>query len=118
MTDTILLDRTTWDLVLDASGNLAVASYPYSVVQDVASAIRVFLGECYYDTSKGLPYRPRILGRAQSVSVFRAQAEAAAMTVNGVSSASCIVTSINAKRQLTGYIFLTLTDGTTQNVGF
>ena len=40
--NTLLLDLTNWDLLVDASGNIAVASDPYSVAQDVASAVRVF----------------------------------------------------------------------------
>lgn len=118
MASTLLLDRTTWDLVLDASGNIAVASEPYSTVQDVASAIRVFAGECYYDTSKGLPYMRLILGRSQSAGVFRTQAQQAALTVPNVTAAKCVITAISAQRQLSGTIFLSLSDGTTQNVGF
>ena len=118
MASTLLLDRTTWDLVLDASGNIAIASEPYSTVQDVASAIRVFAGECFYDTSKGLPYMRLILGRSQSVGVCRTQAEQAALTVPNVTAAKCVITAISAQRQLSGTIFLSLGDGTTQNVGF
>lgn len=118
MASTLLLDPTTWDLVLDASGNIAVASEPYSTVQDVASAIRVFSGECFYDTKDGLPYLRLILGQSQSVSVFRAQAEQAALTVPNVTAAKCVITAISGQRQLSGTIFLSLSDGTTQNVRF
>lgn len=118
MASTLLLDRTTWDLVPDASGNIAIASEPYSTVQDVASAIRVFAGECWYDISKGLPYLRLILGRSQSAGVFRAQAEQAALTVPNVSAANCVISAISPQRQLSGYILLSLSDGTTQNVGF
>lgn len=118
MTTTLLLDRETWDLVLDASGNIAVASRPYSIVQDVASAIRVFASECYYNTSLGLPYLKLILGRSQSSIVFKAQAENAALTIAGVEAAKCVITAISPHRQLSGYILLSLSDGTTQNVGF
>ncbi|MBO1325327.1 hypothetical protein K2X14_11690 [Acetobacter sp. TBRC 12305] len=115
---TLLLDRTTWDLVLDSGGNIAVASDPYSIAQDIASAIRVFLGECWYDTGKGLPYRQHILGRAQSISIFRAQAEATALTVPGVATARCVITALGTDRRLGGAILFTTTDGTTQSVGF
>jgi hypothetical protein len=40
-----LLDRSTSDLALDASGNIAVASAPYALAHDAASAIRLFAGE-------------------------------------------------------------------------
>ncbi|ATJ92648.1 hypothetical protein HK16_00485 [Acetobacter senegalensis] len=118
MASTLLLDRSAWDLVLDASGNIAVASEPYSVTQDVASAIRVFAGECYYDTSQGLPYLRLILGRSQSAGVFKAQAEQAALTVSGVEAAKCVITAVDQARRLTGHILLSLSDGTTQSVGF
>ena len=42
--NTLLLDTLRWDLCLDVHGNIAVASDPYSVAQDVASAIRTFSG--------------------------------------------------------------------------
>ena len=53
---TLLLDRTYWDLCVDSSGNLAVASEPYSLAQDAASAIKLFQGEYIYDTTIGIPY--------------------------------------------------------------
>ena len=115
---TLLLDRTGWDLVLDASGNIAVASDPYSTVQDVACAIRVFAGECWYDTAKGLPYAGTILGRAQSASVFRAQAQAVALAVPGVAGARCVLAAPGAERRLGGAVLVTTSDGTTHSVGF
>lgn len=33
--NTLLLDRTTWDLLLDHDGNIAVASSAYAVGQDM-----------------------------------------------------------------------------------
>ena len=38
MANTLLLDRTVWDLLLDGSGNIAIATEPYATAQDVASA--------------------------------------------------------------------------------
>lgn len=118
MATTLLLDRTSWDLVADASGNVAMASVPYAPVQDVASAVRVFQGECWYDTNLGLPYLANILGRTQSAPVFRADVEDAAKTVPLVDAAQCVLTQITVERRLSGQILLTLTDGTTQSVGF
>lgn len=119
MTTSLLLDRTTWDLVLDQNRNLAVCSAPYAVLQDVACAIRTFSGECWYDTSLGIPYFGLILGKGQSASVFKAQAEAAALTVDGVSAATCVITKIGSDRRLSGVIEITLSSsGETQVVGF
>lgn len=36
---TLLLDQKSWDLTLDAAGNIAVAAEPYAIAQDVASVI-------------------------------------------------------------------------------
>ena len=56
MADTLLLDLTNWDLVLDVNGNIAIARPPYALAQDAASAVKTFQGECYYDTTLGIPY--------------------------------------------------------------
>ncbi len=45
MASTLLLDQVTWDLAVDTSGNIAVASDPYSQAQDAASSIKTFAGE-------------------------------------------------------------------------
>lgn len=60
---TLLLDQVSWDLVVDAFGNIAVASNPYSLAQDAASAGRTFLGEVWYDTTLGIPYFDVVLGK-------------------------------------------------------
>lgn len=108
---TLLLDPATWDLVLDASGNWAVASEPYSIAQDVASACRLFLGELYYDNEKGVPYFD-ILGQQPSTAFINAQLELAALTVPGVVTAKAYITGF-ANRELTGQIQVTDYNGTT-----
>ncbi len=116
--NTLLLDRTTWDILPDASGNMAVASGSYAICQNVASAIRVFSGECYYNTASGLPYRQHILAHAQAASVFRMQVAQAAGGVAGVAAAQCVLTGISANRQLSGYVLVSTTLGDVHNVGF
>jgi hypothetical protein len=115
--DTLLLDRSSWDLVLDANGNIARASAPYALAQDAASAIRTFLGECYYDTAKGVPYFEQILGHFPSVSFMVSQFEAAALTVPGVVTARCYLDAIQ-DRVLTGQVQITDATGATTAAGF
>ena len=91
MASTILLDQTTWDLVLDADGNIAAAAEPYSLAQDAASAIRTFLGEVYLNTTLGVAYIELIFGKKD-------QFVAAAMTVPDVASAECFISSITGRR--------------------
>lgn len=115
--NTLLLDRTAWDLVLDAAGNIAMASNPYAVVQDVASAIKLFKGELFYNKAPGVPYWQDILGHRPPLALVREHVQRAALTVPGVSGALCTLTKFD-DRALEGYVEVTLTDGTTQTVSF
>lgn len=113
--DTLLLDVAKWDLVLDAAGNIARASPPYALAQDVASAIRLFLGEAFYDTTKGVPYFERVLGHTPSLTEFQSLMVNAALTVPGVVSAQCILSSFE-NRTVTGQVVFTDDSGETQTV--
>lgn len=115
---TILLDRSSWDMVLDLNGNIAVADVPYALAQDAASAIKTFLGECWYDTTLGVPYFDQILGQAPpTVSLMRAKFEAAALTVPGVVSAKCFITSFTA-RKIGGQVQVTDAAGNVTTAAF
>lgn len=117
MHKTLLLDRTAWDLVLDASGNIACATEPYSIAQDVASAVRTFIGECWYDTSLGVPYWQQILGQWPPMIQVKSCIEEAAKTVSGVADAKCDFLKFE-DRQLTGRILITDTAGNQSPVSF
>ncbi len=110
MATTLLLDRDDWDLALDAAGNIALASEPYSQAQDAASAVRVFEGEAYYDTTLGVPYFTDVLGRYQPTPILRARAQLAALTVPGVTDATAVLVTSN-NRVLTGQIQIRTADG-------
>ena len=115
--NTLLLDTAEWDLVLDVSGNIALASEPYSIAQDVSSAVRLFLGELYYDTTKGVPYFEEILGQNPPLSLIKAEVVKAALTVPDVVSAKCTIASFS-NRAITGQVQVTDTSGTTTVVNF
>lgn len=106
MPSTLLLDTRTWDLVLGLNGNIAAATEPYALAQDAASAIKTFLGEVYFDTSLGLPYLTRVFGKNPPLALLKAQFEGAAMTVKGVSSAACFISSVG-DRGISGQIQVT-----------
>lgn len=109
--NTLLLDQTAWDLVLDASGNIAMASPPYALAQDVASAVRTFLGEVYYNTTLGVQYF------ADAPAALLAQAISnQALTVPGVVSAQTIVSFKNGV--LSGQVIFTGDSGETTEVSF
>jgi hypothetical protein len=109
---TLLLDNTQWDLLTDAAGNIAVAADPYALAQDVASALKLFLGECWYDISKGVPYFTEILGQTPPAIFFQELMVRAAMTVPGVASAECTIESFE-NRTVTGQVVFTTVGGQT-----
>jgi hypothetical protein len=106
MASTLLLDQVTNDLVLDANGNIAVATEPYSLSQDAASAIKTFLGEVYWDTTIGVPYLTQIFGKAPSLTLIKAAFQAAAETVPDVASAQVFISSIG-NRAIAGQVQVT-----------
>jgi hypothetical protein len=92
-----------------------MAAPPYARAQDVAIALRLFLGELWYDTTKGIPYWEEILGRTPPANVFESYMIRAALTVPGVVSAQCTIESL-VGRTLTGQVTFTSVDGTTDTV--
>ncbi|HEY1441394.1 MAG TPA: hypothetical protein VGF65_11260 [Mycobacterium sp.] len=114
---TLLLDPVTWDLCLDANGNLAVASDPYSVAQDVASACRLFIGELWFNTTKGIRYFEDILGKRPPLSLIKAALNNAALTVPTVATAQSFIQA-NNDREVTGQVQVTTTTGGTVLVTF
>ena len=115
--NTLLLNLDNWDLCQDASGNIAMASQPYSITQDVSSAVRLFAPELYYDNTKGIPYPQNILGGRPPMSLVKSLVEKAAVTVPNVVSAKCIIAGL-VNRQLTGQVQVVDTEGTTTLVSF
>jgi hypothetical protein len=99
--NTLLLDIQAWDLVLDSYGNIALASPPYALAQDVASAIKLFSNELFYAPESGIPYFDEILSRFPPASLITGYMENAALTVPGVVSAQVIISSFD-NRTVTG----------------
>lgn len=112
---TLLLVTDAWDLCLDAGGNIASAEAPYARAQDVASALRLFFAELWYNAAAGIPYWEEILGKAPPPNVFEQYMVRAALTVPGVVSAQCAIESIQG-RTVTGQITFTADDGTVDTV--
>jgi len=115
---TLYLEPTAWDFVLDSSANIALASEPYALAQDAASAIRTFLGECWYDTTLGVPYWQQILGKFPvPLELIRAECVAAALTVPDVASAVVFFSALT-NRQLSGQVQITSTSGSVASASF
>lgn len=117
MSTTLYLDPQKWDLELDSAGNIAAAEAPYQLAQDAASAIRTFLGECYYDTTIGVPYWSQILGHWPPMELVKSQIAAAAMTVPGVIAAKVYIASLK-DRKISGQVHITDSAGVVSAANF
>lgn len=115
--DTILLNPSTWDMLVDASGNIALASEPYANAQDVASAIKTFQGELYYNQELGIAYFDQILGLSPSPAFVRAEIERMALTVPNIVSAKA-TTARGNDRVITGDVQVINSAGQASNVQF
>ena len=116
---TLYLSPDSWDLAVDASRNIALAGYPYSVAQTVANACRLWSGEAPFNTERGIPYATDILGKNPPRQLMASWFEREAKTVPLVQTAQAVLEFNAANRQnrtLTGQIQVTLTDGTVINV--
>lgn len=113
----LLLDTDQWDLVLDANGNIALADAPYALAHDVSCAVRTVLGECYYNTSIGLDYFGQVYGKTPPVSLIIQLIVAQVLTVPGVITAQCVISSFSA-RSVSGQIQFTDDTGEPTVVNF
>jgi len=104
--DTLLLDLQSWDLTLNQSGNIAVATGLYAQAQDAASELRLFQGELWYNTGRGVPYWQQILGRLPPAALMKAKFVQAALLVPGTASAQCFIQSTEGRR-VTGQVQIT-----------
>lgn len=115
--NTLLLNPGSWDLMVDANGNIAMATEPYANAQDVASACRLFAGELYYDTSKGIPYLSSVLGVDVPAQSVESLYEEAALTVPDIVEAKCTLQQDSA-RNMIGTVQAINTAGQLLNVQF
>lgn len=100
---TMTLDPATWDLTLDAGNNISLTAPPGSLAQDAASAVKTFQGECFFDTTVGVPWLQQIFGRPLNLPLLKAQLADAAETVPGVASAQVFISSF-AGRAVSGQV--------------
>lgn len=113
----LLLNPSTWDLTIDASGNIAAADDPYALAQNAACAIKLFQGEAWYNTIIGVPYFQQIFSRTPNIPLMKAKLIAAALSVPGVASATVFITSIT-DRGVRGQVQVTGSNGTTTAAAF
>ena len=104
-------DGSGWDLVIDASGNLAINTGGIAIAQDVASAVRTFRGECWYDTTLGIPYYQQILGYRVSLQFVKQALAQAGMITPNVASIAVYLTGPHPGRYIGGQLQITTANG-------
>lgn len=113
---TLYLDPASWDLAVDASRNIALATEEYATAQTVANACRLWLGEAPFNSNRGIPYETEILGKEAAPRLLSSWFETESKTVPNVQTAVAVLEFDRTARGLTGQIQVTLTDGTVINV--
>lgn len=84
------LNTNTWDIGLDATGNIAMLGSNTSndlgtlISQRVRHRLQTFQGECYLDRSVGIPYYTEVLKKHPDLRRVRALILAAIVGVDGV----------------------------------
>lgn len=110
MANTLLLDRGPWDLCVDGARNIAVASEPYSIVQDVASACRLFTNELWYGGDQGVPYFSQVLGKFRPIGILKERLRRQALSVPGVLSATVFLEEVG-DRVMSGQVQIVTSTG-------
>jgi hypothetical protein len=106
----MLLDQAQWDVCVDVAGNWALATEPYAIAQDAASAMRTFRREVYYNTTIGIPYFSTVLGKRPPSGLLKSYFVSASLTVPGAASAVCYL-ALGASRELLGQVHITTDAG-------
>ena len=101
----IYLNPSNWCPVVDTSGNIAIAEEPYALSQDAACAIKLWIGELYYDTTQGVSWS-NILAKIPPLNYVRSQFVAAALTVPNVGSATVYFSGFS-QRTISGQVQVT-----------
>ena len=115
MAATLLLDSLSWDLVVNAFGDIAVAQPPYALAQDATSAIKTFQGEEFFDVSQGIAYLSQVFGQPVPVQFLRQALVNAALSVPGVAAAQVFFSALT-NRVLSGQVQVTQTGTATGQI--
>ena len=110
------LIKDSWDIQLDENGLLLLADTDYSVAQNVATAVRLFTNDAYFDTETGIPHFQITYIRNPNLSVIRSRIKQTAEAVEGVLKATVILYPVTEKGVLSGVINLTLTNNVNAEV--
>lgn len=109
---TLALRNDTWDIYVDDLSNIAMQEGNNQLQQDVASSVRVWLGECPFDTPRGIPYNTPDENRLSLRDYIKKQA----LLIKGVEEAAISFEKIE-NRKATVLIYITNENGDKITVG-
>lgn len=96
--DSLLFDPEKWgELLVDASGNIAVTSNPYRIAQDVTTAVKLFKYDLWYDISEGVPYLTEIYAKKDRLTLLKDYLEKQSLLVVGVDTALVTIISFTER---------------------
>lgn len=99
------LKTDAWDIYLNSNGDMFLADNDSSIAQDVASSVRTFSGECWYNTTLGMPYFESIFGKNPPQSFVVDNIKTQAFTIVEVNSVNVLGVGL-VDRTLKGVIVL------------
>lgn len=80
----LAIDQVTNDLYLTADGNLALATDALAVGQHARQRLSTFEGEWFLDTTAGVPWLTKILGKGYDPALAEAVVKASILGTDGV----------------------------------
>ena len=108
-----------WDITLNGIGRIEVTTGAYAIAQEVATKVRAFYHDMFFNWEQGIPHFVDELGVAPNFTLIRSRIRERALEVDGVEDVEIELDEssvTNRNRALTGDIKLTLTDGTTVEI--
>ncbi len=112
-----LLLNDSWDINVDASGNIAKVTDDYAIAQNVANAFRLFTDDAWFFPERGIPHFLIELRKAPKVNILKVRLRKAALAIEGV--ADCEIDLLHVEdRDLSGMALLTLENGNQIKLNF
>lgn len=106
----LAIDQASNDLYLAADGSLATVSDALAVGQHVRQRLQTFEGEWFLDSTAGVPWLDRILGRAYDPALAEAVVKAEILDTDGVTEITSF--SVSFDRETRGVTIRSVEVGT------
>ena len=95
----LAIDQASNDLYLAADGSLATVSDALAIGQHARQRLQTFEGEWFLDTTAGVPWLDRILGRAYDPALAEAVVKAEILYTDGVTEITSFSVSFDRERR-------------------